>query len=111
MPSARKGRDLFAWFAALTIFNFVAFWWIAVLSGGDALNGKITGDQYFLGEHGRYTPVSHYFWLYSFSHASATLLSFAVMFVGMFMRLFNGKGNWYFRKKDEDLHPRGRGTV
>jgi hypothetical protein len=99
----------FATFAALTVLNFTVFWWVSVLSGGDALNGKIVGDQYFLANHGRYTQVSVSFWLYSLTHTWVTILSFAALLGWLIVGAIFGRielpGN------DDELHPRGRGTV
>lgn len=105
---ARTRPDLFGTFKVLTILNFLACWLVAGLSGGDALNGKIVGDQYFLGGHGRYTSVSFSFWLFSLIHTWATILSFLAVFVGQFFRIFGRIDKVSDRDK---LHSRGRGTV
>ena len=105
----RGRRRRWSVFAAIVLLNFVAFWWVGALSGGDALSGKVVGDQCFLGSHGRYTQVSRVFWTYSYAHAVLTILSFASLFVSWAIGIVTGRveppGD------GEGLHPRGRGNV
>jgi uncharacterized membrane protein len=108
-PRKTERRGQFETFAALTLLNFLLFWWIAVLSGGSALNGRIIGDRYFVGDHGRYTQVSLGFWLFSYIHSLTVVASFVVLFILQACRIFTGRDS---SEKDGDrLHPRGRGTV
>ena len=104
-----NGRsDLFDTLAVVTVLNFLVFWSVAVLSGGDALNGKVVDGQHFLGEHGRYTPVGLGFWSYSLVHAWITILSFVGVFLGTIFRVRTGRLGV---KGDDEFHPGGRGTV
>jgi hypothetical protein len=105
--NARLGT--FAKFSALVLLNFSVFWWVVVLAGGDALNGKVVGEQYFLGGHGQYTPVGFGFWLCSLTHAWLTIASFATLFVWLVIGAVSGKLD--LRRDGDELHPRGRGTV
>ena len=92
--------------AALATLNLVAFFFVALVAGGDAWNGKVVGEQYYLGDHGHYTPVSFGFWVYSLLHALVTIPFFLAMFIAQFVRWVSPRG----RDKD-DLQTRGRGTV
>jgi hypothetical protein len=74
----------------VAIVNFASFWIIAVLSGGDALNGKEQGGKYFLMSHGHYTEVSQAFFDYSAFHASSIWVTHCAAFLGA-MWLFSRK--------------------
>jgi hypothetical protein len=62
--------------AILFFANFAACGAIAVSIGGDALNGKVEGDRYFLRLHSRYTEVSRGVYIYSYLHIIGVLLTF-----------------------------------
>lgn len=86
--------------------NFLAFWVIGVLLGGDAINGKIEGGHYFLGQRATFTEVSPMVWYYSVTHAVATIVTLPVA-------AYFGIRAWFSR---DALRPRthenrGRGTV
>lgn len=69
--------------------NFIAFWIIAVLLGGDALNGQIEDGQYLLQNHGVDRAVHPIVWYYSAIHASITLGSFVLFLIyNVFRRWF-----------------------
>ena len=80
--------------------NFASFWIIAVVSGGDALNGKREGDRYFLMSHGHYTEVSKSFFDYSRIHASSVLITHPGAMIGV---------AWYFLRRK--THPPGGRSV
>jgi hypothetical protein len=42
----------------IAMLNFFAFWYGALILGGDAFNGKEDGGRFFIGEHGKYTEVT-----------------------------------------------------
>lgn len=48
---------------------------MAVLYGGDALNGKVEDGHYYLASHGRYTEVSQRFFEYSRIHALSAFIA------------------------------------
>ena len=48
--------------------NFVVFVVVAILIGGDAVNGHRTSDHYYLRNHGQLTEVSAAVWQYSRIH-------------------------------------------
>ncbi|HEY1683599.1 MAG TPA: hypothetical protein VGG19_02455 [Tepidisphaeraceae bacterium] len=45
--------------------NFMVFWVVAVVIGGDALNGEVENGHYFVSSHGRLTEVSEKMWHFS----------------------------------------------
>lgn len=53
--------------------NFVVFLTLASTLGGDAWNGKIENERYFLGSHGKYTEVTHQIYVYSQIHVIGTI--------------------------------------
>jgi len=70
------GKKLLLQFAfALGIVNFIAFFAISVMIGGDALNGKIVNGHYFLGSHGHFTEVSANVFDYSAWHARSLIIT------------------------------------
>lgn len=67
----RVGMTLFgvAW------LNFMAFWFVGVALGGDAVVGKVEGGHYYLASHGRYTEVSRAVWTYIRVHTISVLIT------------------------------------
>jgi hypothetical protein len=57
----------------ISILNLAAFVLIALLIGGDALNGKIESGLYYVGGGSRFTPVSGTVFAYSKWHALVAL--------------------------------------
>jgi hypothetical protein len=53
--------------------NFLIFWIVAGLIGGDALNGYSENGQFFLFNQGRVTEVSYATFLYSKVHALSVI--------------------------------------
>jgi hypothetical protein len=63
------------------LLNFIAFVAIAMYLGGDAINGKIENDHYYLANHGVYTEVSHTVFIYSKIHAITFIVTHFLMFI------------------------------
>ena len=61
--------------AAVAIVNFIAFVIIAILIGGDAVNGRIDSGHYFVANHGRLTEVSASVFTYSRWHARSLFVT------------------------------------
>jgi len=55
--------------ALVAMVNFFAFWYGALIIGGDAINGKEDGGKFFVGDHGKYTEVTEGVYRYSRFHA------------------------------------------
>jgi hypothetical protein len=51
------------------IINFFAFFIMALVIGGDAMNGKVENGHYLVASHGRLTEVSPDIFTYSLWHA------------------------------------------
>lgn len=54
---------------AVGVLNFVAFIVIALLIGGDAVNGHANDGHFYLSNHGKPTEVSEAVFRYSYAHA------------------------------------------
>jgi hypothetical protein len=59
--------------AAAGTLNFLGFIFISAILGGDAIDGRVQGGQYFLGSHGIYTQVSHAVFIYSACHGYSAM--------------------------------------
>ena len=66
----------------LAIANFTAFWFATMAMGGSALNGKVEGGRYFVGEHGEYTEVTASRFEFSAWHGRSIVLTHALGAVG-----------------------------
>jgi hypothetical protein len=66
----------------LAFFNFAAFFVVALMLGGDALNGKIEDGRYYLANHGRFTEVSSAVWHYSRAHVISVLITHPLGILG-----------------------------
>ena len=98
--SGPKWKEVPGWLRVVGIvafINFTTFWIVAVLNGGDAVNGGEKGGRYFLASHGRYTEVSKAFFDYSRIHAISIWITHAAAFLGFFLFL-------WLKKKDPQSH-------
>ena len=48
--------------------NFVIFFIVATIIGGDAINGKVIDGKYYVAQHSQYTQVSKPVFVYSRFH-------------------------------------------
>ncbi|EJN09921.1 hypothetical protein PMI42_06483 [Bradyrhizobium sp. YR681] len=60
---------------SLCMLNFVAFAVGAFALGGDAINGKIVGEHFYLAEHGKLAEVSEAVYTYSLWHARSVFVT------------------------------------
>jgi hypothetical protein len=80
--------------------NFLVFVAIALVIGGDAVNGQQTDGRYFVANHGRYTEVSRPVFLYSRLHVYTVFCSWP------FVMISAGLLNWYGRREASARHER-----
>ena len=59
-----KRRSLWA-ISTLCGLNFVVFFIVALVIGGDAVNGKVVAGHFYLSDHGKPTEVSEAVYTYS----------------------------------------------
>ena len=72
------------WF---TMVNFGVFAVIALLIGGDALNGTVRDGHYYLEQLGAYTEVSKSLFVYSAVHALSVFLTIPIAaYIGLTAR-------------------------
>ena len=76
---ANLGPALFV----IALLNFFVFANVALIIGGDAINGKIENGVYFVAGNGGLTKVSHSVWIYSYWHAISVFVTFPLGFLGM----------------------------
>jgi len=62
----------------ICVLNIVVFFVVGALIGGDAINGKVENERYFLGDHGHYTEVSRAVYEYSRVHALSVFVTTAI---------------------------------
>src|SRR5438270_12793528 len=63
-----KRRDLAMFVFVVGFVNFFVFLVVSQYLGGSAANGFVRAGHYYLGEHGKYTEVSHAMFRYSQIH-------------------------------------------
>ena|SRR5579872_624660 len=61
--------------SALCLLNFVVFFIVASVIGGDAVNGKAVGGHFYLGSHGTLTEVSEDVFIYSRWHVYSLFIT------------------------------------
>lgn len=57
------------------VLNFLAFWIVAALIGGDALAGNSGDGRFYLSSHGQLTEVDQRVFLYSLAHAISIMFT------------------------------------
>jgi len=84
MSLASKKR-IFQTIAVVGMLNFLVFVGVALLIGGDAVNGHQSDGRYFLANHGRYTEVSRDVFTYSRVHCYTIFCSWPLIVLSAFM--------------------------
>ncbi len=65
------------------ILNFISFWIVAGVIGGDAVNGKTVGGRYYVSDHGHDTEVSRSVFDYCRFHAHSVWVTHPLAMVGV----------------------------
>ncbi len=100
--SIGKKKRLCLAIAAAGMTNFFVFFVVALLMGGDAVNGYQTDNHYFVANHGRYTEVSRSFFLYSRVHVYTIFCTWPFVMVSLFL---------FDRYKKQQVTARDEGKV
>jgi hypothetical protein len=80
---------------AIAIVNFLLFFVISLLIGGDGLNGKVENGHYFLGGGGQHTEVSYIVFTYSRFHALSVFITHPLaMLAAAVFWVTGGKVTW-----------------
>lgn len=88
--------------------NFLLFFVIALIIGGDALNGKEEAGHYYLANHGVLTEVSYFVFTYSKLHAISILITHPLaMIAGI---VYGITGGWGRRPRTLTSLPKERPT-
>ena len=78
--------------SGIAIINFLLFFVIALLIGGDAVNGKAEGGHYYLANHGLLTEVSYLVFMYSKLHVYSLFITHPLgMLAGLLYWLTGGR--------------------
>lgn len=77
----RVGLTLFL----VGIINFLAFFIVTNVVGGDAFNGKIQEGRYFLGYRGTYTEVGRFAYNCSYVHDLSIFITHPMAVIGLFL--------------------------
>jgi hypothetical protein len=75
----------------LGVLNFLAMAIGAFMLGGDAVNGKIAGGHFFLGEHGKFTGVSEAVYTYSLWHARSVFVTHPLAMLAGYLLKMEGQ--------------------
>lgn len=80
LPRALNAIGITLFFIA--ILNFMTFWIVALVIGGDAVSGKVLGGHYYVSSHGKLTEVSPRVWHYSRAHTISVWVTHPVGILG-----------------------------
>ena len=86
----KRGKWIVRIILTTLIVNFLTFSVGAFILGGTAVNGYFNNDQYFVGDHGRYSEVTSAQWTYSYYHAFAVITNFIFFALVFPCLLFSG---------------------
>jgi hypothetical protein len=75
----------------IAILNFISFMIASESLGGDAVNGKTDGQNYYVGSHGRYTEVSRSVFDYSRFHTHSVWVTHPLGFIGGLILMWKQK--------------------
>ena len=72
----------------LGVLNFLTFVIGAFMLGGDAVNGRMIGEHFYLAEHGKFTEVSEAVYTYSLWHVRSVFVTHPLaMLAGYLLRM------------------------
>jgi hypothetical protein len=84
----------------VAILNFVVFVLVALLIGGDAINGNETAGNYYLANKGKLTEVSYLVFTYSKIHAISLFITHPLaMIAGIVYSATGGKRESLWKPK------------
>src|SRR5437588_9340214 len=78
--------------AVAVLLNLASWTAFSITHGGNALNGKIEGDRYYVGSHSRYTEVSASQFQFSRWQTISNLIIMPVVVGGRLMYVYRTKG-------------------
>lgn len=79
--------------SGIAILNFLLFFVIAWLIGGDAVNGKAEGGHYYLANHGQLTEVSYFVYMYSKLHVYSVFITLPLVVLASLLYWLTGGGS------------------
>ncbi len=85
-PITQRQAKAAEMFFVVGIINFASCALISFFIGGDALNGHIENNRYFLNNHGTLTETSKAVFIYSKIHASSLFLTHPLAMLGIWVK-------------------------
>jgi uncharacterized membrane protein len=83
------------------IINFVIFVVVAIIIGGDALNGHEAAGHYYLANHGKLTEVSNLVFVYRKIHATSLFITHPLaMIAGIIYSATGGKRENFWKAEE-----------
>lgn len=77
----------------IAIINFLLFVFIAILIGGDAVNGHAENGRYYLANHGELTEVNYLVFMYSKIHVYSVFVTHPLAMIAGFLYWITGGGS------------------
>lgn len=76
--------------ALLALINFLLFVIIALIIGGDAVNGRAENGHFYLASHGKLTEVNYSVFMYSKIHVYSIFVTFSLALLASFLYWITG---------------------
>jgi hypothetical protein len=89
-PTKRKLHQVCRIIYKAGIINFIFFFVIALIIGGDAISGHQETGHYYLANHGKLTEVSYFIFMYSKIHTVSLFISHPLALIAGVIYLFTG---------------------
>jgi len=93
----------------IAIINFLLFVFIAIMIGGDAVNGHAENGHYYLANHGQLTEVNYFVFMYSKLHAYSIFITHPLAMLAGFLYWITGGGS--VRPKSLAAYPHSKSSL
>jgi len=90
----------------IAIINFLLFFIIGLLIGGDAVNGYAENGHYYLANHGEFKEVNYFIFMYSKIHVYTVFVTHSLFFIAGFLYWITGGGSIRPESQSKPLHSR-----
>jgi len=90
--------------ATVAIINFLLFVFIALLIGGDAVNGHAENGHYYLANHGELTEVNYFVFMYSKIHTYSLLVTHPLAMIAGILYWITGGESVRPKSQAKPLH-------
>src|SRR5580765_6651955 len=105
MELTSRGKRILFPVMAVAAINFTAAFVFSLLIGGDAPNGCIINERYYVQDHGKKTEVTKGIWIANYVHTLSGLAGIGIVFIVFFWLLL--RGELYLKSRiEEDVDSR-----